>query len=277
MPPRYAYWTILIDDKPTAFRARDQEELLPTLRQLRRTNKDVVLKWFARGRLWETPEAAQAASRAAAPAREKRGHDWRPGGAHKDPRDRFKKGGKRQDKGREGRERSRSAAPFGSQPDHARPRGAPPPGSQPWRDKPRGAPLGSQPWRDKPRGAPPGAPPWRDNPRKPESRGSSPWRDKPRGAPPAGSQPWRDKPRGALPGAQPWRDKPGAQASRGGRPWRDRPTTTAAGAARSRPPAPRSDRSESLQETDPKTRRESTSQPPSSEPPAAKPDSRNRR
>ena len=78
MPPRYAYWTILIDNKPTAFRARDQEELLPTLHQLRRTNKDVVLKWFARGRLWETPEAAQAASRAAAPAREKRGHDWRP-------------------------------------------------------------------------------------------------------------------------------------------------------------------------------------------------------
>ena len=66
MPPRYAYWTILIDDKPTAFRAREQEELLPTLHQLRRTNKDVVLKWFARGRLWETPEAAQAASRAAA-------------------------------------------------------------------------------------------------------------------------------------------------------------------------------------------------------------------
>ena len=90
MPPRYAYWTILIDDKPTAFRAREQEELLPTLHQLRRTNKNVVLKWFARGRLWETPEAAQAASRAAAPAREKRGQDWRPGGAHKDPRDQYK-------------------------------------------------------------------------------------------------------------------------------------------------------------------------------------------
>ena len=46
----------------------------------------------------------------AAPAREKRGHDWRPGGAHKDPRDRFKKGGKRRDpstraNGPEGQER----------------------------------------------------------------------------------------------------------------------------------------------------------------------------
>src|SRR5712692_8622756 len=90
MPPRYAYWTILIDNKPTAFRAREKEVVLPTLHQLRRTNTDVVLKWFARGRLWETPEAAQGSA-----AREKRASDWRPGGAHKDPRDRFKKGGKR--------------------------------------------------------------------------------------------------------------------------------------------------------------------------------------
>ena len=59
MPPRYAFWTILIDGKPTAFRAREKEELLPTFQQLRRTNKDVVFKWFARGRLWETPEEAQ--------------------------------------------------------------------------------------------------------------------------------------------------------------------------------------------------------------------------
>jgi hypothetical protein len=89
MPPRYAYWTILIDNKPTAFRAREKEEMLPTFHQLRRTNRDVVLKWFARGRLWETPEAAQAAGRETA-ARETRARDWRPGGTHKDPRDRFK-------------------------------------------------------------------------------------------------------------------------------------------------------------------------------------------
>jgi hypothetical protein len=94
VPPRYAYWTILIDNRPTAFRAREKEEMLPTFHQLRRTNRDVVLKWFARGRLWETPEAAQAAGRQTAAAREKRGSDWRPGGAHQDPRDRFKKRGK---------------------------------------------------------------------------------------------------------------------------------------------------------------------------------------
>ena len=63
MPPRYAYWTILIDSKPTAFRAREREELLPTFAQLRRTNSDVVMKWFARGRLWDSPEAEREAQR----------------------------------------------------------------------------------------------------------------------------------------------------------------------------------------------------------------------
>src|SRR3954449_9832861 len=91
MPPRYAYWTILIDQKPTAFRAREREELLPTLHQLRRKNSDVALKWFARGQLWESPADAQAALRAPRPPIERRGRDWRPGGAHRDPRDRFKK------------------------------------------------------------------------------------------------------------------------------------------------------------------------------------------
>ncbi|SRR5258708_5426763 len=90
MPPRFVFWTILIDGKPTAFRARDREELLPTLGQLKRTNPDVVVKWFARGRLWDSREAERAADRPASTG-EKRGPDWRPGGAHKDPRDRFKK------------------------------------------------------------------------------------------------------------------------------------------------------------------------------------------
>ena len=88
MPPRYAFWTILIDRKPTAFRARDQAELLPTLAQLRRTNDDVLLKWFSRGRLWESPEEERAARTA---RQEQRGREWRPGGQHKDPRARFQK------------------------------------------------------------------------------------------------------------------------------------------------------------------------------------------
>lgn len=90
MPPRYAYWTILIDGKPTAFRARDKDDLLPTFHQLRRTNADITFKWFARGRVWDSPEAARALSERLR-TEEKRGPDWRPGGAHEDSRARFKK------------------------------------------------------------------------------------------------------------------------------------------------------------------------------------------
>ena len=90
MPPRYAYWTILIDQKPTAFRAREQDDLLPTLAQLRRTNPDVILKWFAHGRLWDSPEQEREARRQPRPV-ERRTREWRPGGKHEDPRARFKK------------------------------------------------------------------------------------------------------------------------------------------------------------------------------------------
>src|SRR4051812_12032270 len=91
VPPRYAYWTILIDQKPTAFRAREREELLPTFHQLKRKNSDVIMKWFARGRLWDSPAEARDAQRAPKRPREDRGRDWRPGGNHRDPRERFKK------------------------------------------------------------------------------------------------------------------------------------------------------------------------------------------
>jgi hypothetical protein len=87
MPPRYAFWTILIDGKATAFRARDRDELLPTFNQLARKNHDIVMKYFARGRLWDTPEQAQWS--AATKARPARDRDWRPGGQHRDPRARF--------------------------------------------------------------------------------------------------------------------------------------------------------------------------------------------
>jgi hypothetical protein len=86
VPPRYAYWTILIDNGPTAFRARDQADLLPTLHQLKRTNPTAQMKWFARGRLWDNPEQAQWALKKMPKPAEQRGRDWRPGGEHKDPR-----------------------------------------------------------------------------------------------------------------------------------------------------------------------------------------------
>ena len=97
MPPRYAYWTILIDGKATAFRARERDELLPTFNQLARKNADITMRYFARGRLWDTPEQAQWTNRnmQRTDVREKRGRDWRPGGEHKDPRARFAKPEKR--------------------------------------------------------------------------------------------------------------------------------------------------------------------------------------
>lgn len=94
-------WVILVGDVPTSFRAREREDLVPAFKQLQRTQPTVALRWFERGRVWESPDAAQAAMKlAATAAREKRprrepgaeprrGRDWRPGGEHKDPRARF--------------------------------------------------------------------------------------------------------------------------------------------------------------------------------------------
>jgi hypothetical protein len=106
MPPRYVYWTILIDNAPTAFRAAKREDLQPTFVQLQRTNPNIVMKWFARGRLWDSPEAEREAQRQPKVI-EKRSLDWRPGGQHKDPRARF---GKRKEK-RVDRPRSSRPAP----------------------------------------------------------------------------------------------------------------------------------------------------------------------
>jgi hypothetical protein len=129
MPPRYAYWTILIDKKATAFRAREREELLPTFHQLKRKNADIVMKWYARGRLWESPAEAEAALRSPSRPAEKRGAGWRPGGEHRDPRDRFTK--------QPARRQARSAKPS---PWHDRPQPTNRPG---WRAKPNAAPRKS--------------------------------------------------------------------------------------------------------------------------------------
>ena len=244
MPPRYAYWTILIDNTPTAFRAREREELLPTLQQLRRTNKDVVMKWFARGRLWEsreeerdswqrrktpvgvTPErhgakASASGSReplrgaktpsnsagSGAPAqgkerraprdeeKEKRGRDRRPGGQHKDPRDRFKRRLRPAPS-----ENSRGATSGGGAP-RVLDKG---PRPQEDRHKQPGAAQGFRP-AHKPR----------------ESR---PWTNKPSGSAPRGDRPWSSRPPGPAPrGDRSWTSKPGGQARGGIRPRNDGP------------------------------------------------------
>lgn len=100
MPPRFAYWTIIAGGLPTAFRAADREDLLPTFRRIHEKHPDAVMKYFARGKLWASLEEARAAAemRRAARARDEgrraqttgRGHNWRPGGEHQDPRQKFK-------------------------------------------------------------------------------------------------------------------------------------------------------------------------------------------
>lgn len=105
-----ACWIILMGKVPTSFRAKTREELLPTFKQLQRTQPEVALRWFERGKIWESPDAALAdILLARTEAREKRereaaggrsrsrgsdyeprrGKDWRPGGNHKDPKARF--------------------------------------------------------------------------------------------------------------------------------------------------------------------------------------------
>src|SRR5215208_1567554 len=88
MPPRYSYWTIIAGGLPTAFRATDRDELMPTFRRLREKHPDAEMKWFARGKLWASPEDAQNANREQAMGT--RGRNWRPGGEHQDPRQKFK-------------------------------------------------------------------------------------------------------------------------------------------------------------------------------------------
>ena len=59
MPPRFVYWTIIAGGLPTAFRATEREELLPTFKRLQEKHPDAVMKYFARGRLWESAEEAK--------------------------------------------------------------------------------------------------------------------------------------------------------------------------------------------------------------------------
>jgi len=232
MPPRFAYWTILIDDKPTAFRARDQQELLPTLTQLKRTNQNVVMKWFAQGRLWDSQEAQRESWRKPKPPVERRGRDWRPGGDHQDPRARFDK--KAQKRKREQRAQWDQRPPSGP-PRQDRPRTDRPahgwsgkPGARPWTKKPKGE---RKPWAGKPQGE---RRPWAGKP----SGEQRPWAGKPSGE----RRPWARKPSGER---RPWAGKPPASGTpRGDRPWQTKPTGPRAQRKpwQHKPAGPRADR-----------------------------------
>jgi hypothetical protein len=85
MPPRFAYWTIILDGTPTSFRTREQAELLPTFNQLKKKNPGAIMKWFSGGTLWDSPEQASEKRRLErerlyheARAREERAREARP-------------------------------------------------------------------------------------------------------------------------------------------------------------------------------------------------------
>lgn len=188
MARHHAFWVILAGAVATAFRSPRREDLLPTLHQLQRTQPDVTLQWFDRGKLWESPEAARVALVAKRPQFADRKADWRPGGAHRDPRARYQlsRDEKRaRFKKRLGRPplEARPEKPFDSRPDRSNEQRPPrdrwqkpgwkkPDASQRpedrWR-KPK--PFGKRPFRphgvrtdrppgafDKPSGRPPGRP-----------------------------------------------------------------------------------------------------------------------
>lgn len=205
---------------PTAFRARHAEDLLPTLKQLQHRQPNVTLKWFERGRFWNSPEASREAQIEKRNATAGRGRGWRPGGNHEDPRAKYDV--PRDVRRARFKERLRSNqqrdSPIGS--DTAKPAGAtrrPPP--------PRPDERPKLSW--KPRPGPPQA--RRADERRPEDgRGTKTSPQSPR----SGDRRPRNfesgdresRPRGT----RPWSDKPSDQ-SRGGH----------TGDARRRPPPPR--------------------------------------
>jgi hypothetical protein len=203
MPPRYAYWTILAGGLPTAFRAAEREDLLPTLKRIAATHPDAELKWFARGRLWSSPEEARDAPRASATGR---GRDWRPGGDHRDPHQKFKDAKKARNAAQRQQRFDRKrdqAAPV--KPDHAGRRPGPPAHGH--------TPGGPSAWAAgggrKPGGRPPGTRP----------PGSRPSGSRPSGGRPSGSRP----PGGRPPGGRPPGSRPPGSRPSGGRPPGSRP------------------------------------------------------
>lgn len=245
MPPRHTYWTILVNDQPTAFRAHDPEELLATLNRLKEKHPSAVMKWFERGKLWESRDAARQAGlgqgerrwegprpdRTAEPAAETpRDRSWRPGGDHRDPRqkytdakkakwDRFKQNI------RDRAERRVAAGPPGD------PQKFSPPHGDPLRDKIEEAPRRQPPMRPEGRKDQPDSRPSRPNFR-PERRDFRPagsedrrggWKPK---QPPRGPAGWKPKGPGAV---GDWRERPPGDRDRSGRPerprgeWNDRP------------------------------------------------------
>jgi 23S rRNA pseudouridine2605 synthase len=243
MPPRHAYWTILIDDQPTAFRAHDPEELLPTLNRLREKNESAVMKWFERGQLFDSRDAARDAglgkgerrwegprperrddaagaerpdrnARDRRPAGEGRPRDknWRPGGEHRDPRQKYKdakkaKWNRFKDKIRERHEQRSARDPETFTPPHgdklSPPEGRPRGPRAGWSDQRESRSSDRNTWRDAPR------PPRSDA--RPEDRDGRPSR--PHGDKFRPREDWRDRDT-TRPPRNDWRDRDSRPAPR---------------------------------------------------------------
>jgi len=267
MPPRFAYWTIILDGVPTSFRTKEREEILPLFNQMKAKNPGALLKWFSGGRLWDSPEQAREVrdvekvrrfreertkdakeqraggedplaefrrqhgrpadgsdqkppaqqgppgssepgpprgERRDAPRPERRSKDWRPGGEHRDPRDKYKlPPGAARKRWKDRNLGPRGPKPFGPKPGGDRPYGDPSTrgendrsfrADRPFGGKPQGPggprPFGKKPFGDRPYG---------DRPRGPKPFGSKPGGDRPFGDRPRGPKPFGSKPGGARP------------------------------------------------------------------------------
>ena len=288
MPPRFAYWTIILDGTPTSFRTKEREEILPLFNQLKAKNPSALLKWFSGGTLWDSPEQAREARerlkvRAFRDQRSLEAKAQREGA--EDPLAEFRRQHGRPEDGSDQKppqsvDHDRASVPRGDPPRSDRPRTNEPrssPGASPRQGSGQAAPGSEDPLAEfrKRHGRPadggdqqrpdapgrgPGFPPRREG-RPPSDRRGKDWRpggdhrdpaDKyklppgearkrwkernlgprgrkpfgstPAGDRPAGDRPWSDKPRGPKPfGSKPSGDRPWSDRPRGPRPFGGKP------------------------------------------------------
>ena len=187
MPPRYAYWTIIVDDQPTAFRSGSQEDLMPTFKRLQQRNASAKMMWWQNGKLWDSRIDAQEAMRA-------RGEMGR-------------RGDERQSGGY--RDRERAPRPTGRSPSARDPRSSS--GKLAW--KPKGQ-TGERPrrpeWSPKSKASSFGKAP-ADRPG-PTSQGKLEWKPKSFGARPKAD--WKPRGSGFGEGKRAWTPKSDAPARR---------------------------------------------------------------
>jgi hypothetical protein len=240
MPPRFVYWTIIAGGLPTAFRATEREELQPTFQRIKEKHPDAEMKYFAQGKLWDSKEEAQQAredARGAASGFDRK-REWRPGGEHVDPRQKFKDAKKDRNQRWRAEKHEHKNRPSSARPPYEKPHGDPLRGEvkPEWkRDKPSDRPFTARPpqkrewterppkrdWQDRPpREKPHGDPLRRDA--KPE------WKKKPFDR--SGAPPKRDPGHRSAPREGGWKDRPDwrSRAPAGGdgaprRDWREKP------------------------------------------------------